>query len=215
MNKNKKLWIGVVSLVLAFLVFSVLLMIQKSMYKEPIYEEVICVKNAVVENVIITEQNANQYFEERRVPTDWIPSNYISDKESLYGMVLKTDLSSGTILTKNMVREYQEYYKEYENLTWIGVPIKELYKGVAGSIRSGDYIDIYILRKEEEIYDCSLIAKGVRVEAAYSEQGLEIKNDSPDGLSQLIIIPMEQEQVAVFYESLAQGDIRIAKHETS
>lgn len=215
MNKNKKLWIGVVSLVLAFLVFSVLLMIQKSMNKEPIYEEVICVKNAVVENVIITEQNANQYFEERRVPIDWIPNGYISDKESLYGMVLKTDLSSGTILTENMVREYQEYYKEYENLTWIGVPIKELYKGVAGSIRSGDYIDIYILCKEEEMYHCNQIAKGVRVEAAYSEQGLEIKNDSPDGLSQLIVIPMEQEQVAVFYESLAQGDIRIAKHETS
>ena len=215
MNKNKKLWVGVVSLVLAFLMFSVLLMIQKNMHKEPEYEEVICVKNEVSKNVIITEQNANQYFETRKVPTDWIPSDYISNIETMYDMILKTDLSSGTILTKNMIRGHKEYYKDYQNLTWIGVPIKELYKGVAGSIRAGDYIDIYILCKEEEVYHCSLIAQGIRVEAAYSEQGTEIKQDSPDGLSQLIVIPMEQEQVAVFYESLAQGDIRIAKHETA
>lgn len=214
MNKNKKLWIGIISLVLAFLMFAVLLMIQKNMNKEPVYADVICVRDTVPKNTVITEQNANQYFSVEKIPVNWLPVGYISDKETLYGMVLETDLSSGTVLTDAMVRKHKEYYTEYQNLTWISVPVKELYGGVAGSIRTGDYIDIYILCKEEEEYQCSLLAEHVRVEAAYSERGLEIKEDSGDGLTQLIVIPMEREQVSVFYEILAQGDIRIAKYES-
>ena len=99
-------------------------------------------------------------------------------------------------------------------MTWISVPIKELYEGVAGSIRVGDYIDIYMLCKENEEYRCSLVAERVRVEATYSDKGAVIGEDSQEGLSQLIIIPMEREQVALFYEVLAQGNIRIAKYET-
>ncbi len=213
MNKNKKLWIGVISLVLAFLMFSVLFMIQKSMQEEPVYAEVICVKDTVSQNMVITEQNVKQYFEVRNIPVDWLPSDYLSDMESLHDMVLGTKLSAGTILTKSMVAGHREYYKEYQDLTWISVPIKELYEGVAGSIRVGDYIDIYMLCKENEDYRCSLVAQRVRVEATYSEQGAEISEDSQEGLSQLIVIPMERDQVALFYEILAQGNIRIAKYE--
>ena len=213
MNKNKKLWIGVISLVLAFLMFSVLFMIQKSMQEEPVYAEVICVKAPVSENLVITKQNVNQYFERKNVPVDWLPSDYVSDMESLHDMVLGTKLSAGTVLTKSMVVEHREYYKEYHELTWISVPIKELYEGVAGSLRVGDYIDVYMLCKENEEYRCSLLAERIRVEATYSDKGTVIEEDSQEGLSQLIIIPMEREQVALFYEILAQGNIRIAKYE--
>lgn len=214
MNKSKKLLVGVISFVLALLMFAVLLMIQKSMNEEPVYEEVICVKSVVPENMVITEQNISQYFEVKKIPSDWLPSEYISDKEELYDMVLRTDLSAGTILAKPMLAAHKAYYKEYENLTWISIPIEELYEGVAGSIRVGDYIDIYMLCEAEEEYRCSLVAEKVRVEATYSERGTVIEEDSQEGLSQLIIIPMEREQVSLFYEILAQGNIRIAKYET-
>ncbi len=213
MNKNKKLWIGVISLVLAFLMFSVLFMIQKSMQEKPVCAEVICVKDTVSQNMVITEQNVNQYFERKNIPVDWLPSDYISNMESLHEMVIGTKLSAGTIMTKSMVTEHREYYKGYQNLTWISVPIKELYEGVAGSLRVGDYIDIYMLCKENEEYRCSLLAEQIRVEATYSDNGTFIEEDSQEGLSQLIIIPMEREQVALFYEILAQGNIRIAKYE--
>ena len=213
MNKNKKLWIGVISFVLAFLMFAVLLMIQKSMNEEPVYEEVICAKCAVARNTIITEQNISRYFEVKKIPTDCLPKEYIADGKELYDMVLEVDLSEGMVLTKPVVTAYKTYYKGYQNLTWISVPIDELYEGVAGSIRVGDYIDIYMLCKEEDEYRCSLVAEKVRVDATYSDQGVAIEENSVDGLSQLIIIPMEREQVPLFYEILAQGNIRIAKYE--
>jgi hypothetical protein len=214
MSKKKKLWIGVTSLVLAFLIFLVLLMIQKNMNKEPTYVEVMCVKEPIAKDTLVTEKNRDRYFEIERIPIDWIPSDYIYEKEKLNGIVLNTILSPGTILTESMVTEYGEYYKNYEELTWISVPVKELYEGVAGSLRSGDYIDVYALSKEEEEYNCRLLAEQVRVEAVYSERGDKIENDNIEGLSQLIVIPMEKAQVALFYEVLAKGNIRIAKYGT-
>lgn len=214
MNKNKKLWIGVISFILAFLMFSVLLMIQKSMNEEPMYEEVLCAKTSVAQNTIITEQNAEKFFELRKVPEKWLPSQYMICLEDTYGMILEADISEGTIMTKTVLTSHKTYYKDYQNLTWISVPIDKLFEGVAGSLRVGDYIDIYMLSKDEEEYHCSLVAEKVRVEATYSVQGDIIEENSTDGQSQLIVIPMEKEQVAVFYEVLAQGNIRIAKYET-
>lgn len=213
MSKNKKLWIGVISLVMAFLLFAVLLMVQQSMKEEPVYEEVMCAKTMVSKNIRITEQNIERYLEQRAVPVTWLPKDYISEPESVYGMVLEADLTEGSILTKTVLTAHHEYYNEYQNLTWISVPIDELYKGVAGRLRVGDYIDIYMLCEAEQGYRCSLVAEKVRVEAAYSDRGTEIGEDNQEGLSQLIVIPMEKEQVAVFYETLAQGNIRIAKYE--
>lgn len=213
MKKDKKLWMGVISFVLAFLLFGVLLMIQSNMRQEPVYEEVICAKVPVVKNTLVTEQNIMQYFERQAVPVDWLPQKYITDAGEVYGKVVEADLSVGTILTTENIKPYETYYEKYSNLTWIGVPINELYAGVAGSLRIGDYIDIYTLQEENGIYMCSLLAENVRIAATYSERGEIIDEEDRDGLSQLIVIPMEKEQVALFYEKLAQGKIRIAKYE--
>lgn len=212
MSKKKKLWIGLTSLIVAFLMFSVLLVIQKNRNPEPIYVDVVCIREPVPEDTLVTEDNIERYFETRKIPMDWIPSNYVNQKEHLLGKVLKTSLTSGTVLTTAMVTEYCEYYKDYEELTWISVPIHELYEGVAGSLRIGDYIDIYALSEENEEYSCRMVAERVRVEAAYSERGDGIETNSPEGLCQLIVIPMEKEHVALFYETIAKGNIRIAKY---
>ena len=104
MKKNKKLWIGVISFVLAFLLFVVLLMIQSSMKEEPVYEEVICARVSVAKNTLITEQNITQYFERQAVPVDWLPQKYITDAGEVYGKVVEADLSVGTILTKSNIK---------------------------------------------------------------------------------------------------------------
>ena len=213
MNKNKKLWVGAISVVLAFLLFVVLLMIQRNMLEEPVYKEVICAKVAVSESTLITEQNISQYFERKAMPVDWLPQKYISDAGDVYGKVVEADLSVGTILTAKNIKPYEAFYEAYKNLTWIGVPIEELYAGVAGTLRAGDYIDIYTLYEVEGLPMCSLLAENVRIAAAYSQKGEKIDTDNTEGLSQLIVIPMEKEQVPLFYQNLVRGKIRIAKYE--
>ena len=213
MNKNKKLWIGIISLTLAILLFAILLIVRSSMQEEPEYKTVLCAKTSISEDMQITQKNAEQYLEEKAVPSEWLPEDYITEWKQIYDMVLKTDISAGTVMTRSMVTAYHELYANYRQLTWISVPIKELFQGVAGSLRIGDYVDIYSICQAEDQYQCNLLAERVRIEDSYNIQGVAVDENSPDGLTQLIVIPMEKEQVAAFYEKLAQGNIRVAKYE--
>ncbi len=163
MRKYKKLWLGLISVGLALLVFIILMLIQQSMRKEPIYDEVL--------------------------------------------------IANTTETTTEMIREAPlQEYAEYECLTWISISVKELYEGVAGTLREGDYIDIYTLWKEGEEVRSQLLAEHVRIKETFNTQGVQI-DAGKEGLSQLIVVPIEKNQVSVFYEMLAKGNIRIAKYE--
>ncbi len=107
---------------------------------------------------------------------------------------------------------YLQEYDGYECLTWVSISIKELYEGVAGTLREGDYIDIYTVWKEGEEVCSQRLAEHVRIKETFNAQGVQIE-DEKEGLSQLIVVPIEKEQVSVFYEMLAKGNIRIAKYE--
>lgn len=213
MKKNKKLGIGVISLSLALLLFAVLLMIQKSMMEEPAMERVLCAKAKIPEHVVITEENISLYVQAQEIPVMWLPEGYISDMEQLYGQISETEVAKGSILNSASFELYNVYYEDYRELSWISVPIKELYEGVAGCLRPGDLIDIYLLREEDKQYVCEILEERVPIAASYSSQGTSIEAGNEDGLCQLIVIPIEKEYAAQFYEKLAQGNIRIAKYE--
>jgi len=144
---------------------------------------------------------------------EWLPEQCLTDWQKVYDKVWKTDMSKGTLLTDAFLEEYQALYRQYQELTWISVPIKELYQGVAGSLRTGDYVDVYFIGQQEENVKCEILTERVRIAQAYSSQGQTITEDNAEGLTQLIVIPMEKAKVAAFYEKLSQGNIRIAKYE--
>lgn len=213
MNKHKKIWIGIISLGLALLLFAVLIMIQQSMMEEPESTWVICAKANIPENMVLTEENISLYVVKQEIPIMWLPEGYISSEEQLQGMIAETEIVKGSILSSAVFTAYDKYYEGYQELSWISVPIKELYEGVAGSLRQGDYIDIYIIQEADGEYVCELLKERVPIAAAYTNQGAAIKTDNKEGLCQLIVIPIEKEHAAQFYEKLAQGNIRIAKYE--
>lgn len=213
MNKNKKVWIGMISIGLALLLFAVLMMIQQSMLKEPEKERVLYARTKIPQNTMITEENISLYIEEQDIPVMWLPEGYVSERKLLYGMISTGEIAKGSILNQNIWKSYEEYYDNYEELNWISVPIDELYKGVAGSLRDGDYIDIYLIYEEDKTYVCEMLAEKVRIESVYSSQGERIGVDDKEGLCQLIVIPIEKKDTSVFYEKLVQGNIRIAKYE--
>jgi hypothetical protein len=213
MNKKKKIWIGVISLVLALLLFMVLMVIQQSMQAKPESKCVLFAKEGIPQSVVLTEENIPTYTEEKEIPVMWLPEGYISSTEQLKGMISSVKIAKGSILNQEEFIVYDDYYAGYQELSWISVPIKELYEGVAGSLRTGDYIDIYLVKEEDKQYFCEVLEERVPIAAAYSNQGTVIGGDSTNGLTQLIVIPIEKQNVAQFYERLAQGNIRIAKYE--
>jgi hypothetical protein len=193
--------------------FTVLLVIQQSMLEKPESKWVLCAKEGIPKSVILTEDNMDTYTEKKEIPIMWLPEGYISSVEEIKGMISKVKVAKGSILDSAEFSVYDEYYVGYQELSWISVPIKELYEGVAGSLRAGDYIDIYLVREEDDEYYCESLEERVPIAAAYSNQGIVIEGDDEEGLTQLIVIPIEKQKVASFYERLAQGNIRIAKYE--
>ena len=212
MKKHKNLWIGAVSVGLALLVFCVLLLVQKNMKEEPVYEPVLCAKERIEEQVVITEENASKYVEIKNVPQDFVPEQSFKMVSDLYGKMFLSTVTKGSVLTEVMCEKFNKDYKNYDCLTWISVPVKELYEGVAGSIRKGDYIDIYTLWKDGDAACSQLLLEHVRVQETFSAQGNSIEGNE-DGLSQLLVVPIEKGQVATFFELLAKGNVRIAKYE--
>jgi len=212
MSKYKKLWLGLASVVLAFLLFGALLVVQQATKKEPVYEEVFCAKKSIGSGVVITEENALAYIEVRKMPQEYVPEGYLKSQIELYGKVFVGEVTQGSVLTKTMCEPCLTDYENYQHLTWISVPVKELYEGVAGTLRAGDYIDIYTLWKEGDVITSKCLAEHVRIKETYTAQGVCIE-EGDQGLSQLIVIPLEKEQVSVFYEMLAKGNVRIARYE--
>ena len=212
MKKHKNLWISISSIVLAMLIFSVLLLIQQSMKKEPELKTILCAKEGIEKQVVITKENASRYLEERQVPVALVPEGVPGAAEELYGQMTLVDVTKGSILTKSMCAMFGKEYQDYECLSWVSVPVKELYEGVAGTVRAGDYIDIYSLWREGDEMCSERLLEHVQVQGVFSAQGKEIEGNE-SGLSQLIIVPIERKEVAAFYEKLAKGNVRIAKYE--
>ena len=150
----------------------------------------------------------------KKIPVEFVPEHSVEVVSDLYEQVFLTDVAKGSILTKGMSEDFHKDYQSYDCLTWVSLPVKELYEGVAGTIRKGDYIDIYTLWKEGDVMYSQLLLEYVRVQETYTAQGALIKGKE-EGLSQLIVVPIEKGQVAHFYEMLAKGNIRIAKYEES
>ena len=136
----------------------------------------------------------------------------VKTEKDLYGQMFLIDVAKGSILSKEMYVTLGKEYQGYEALTWVGIPIKELYEGVAGTIRTGDYIDLYTLWKEGDCMQSELLLDHVQVQAAFSAQGKKIEGNE-SGLTQLIVVPIERKEVAIFYEKLAKGNVRIAQYE--
>lgn len=213
MKSKKKIWIGIVSLVLALLLFAALLLIEASMKKEPPYKRVVCVKEKTAPGTRYQEHNIEELLEMKNVPESLLPEGCLLSLEEAANAVTQSSLSKGSILTKAVLKEYEDYYEAYDCLTWVSLPLEQLFEGVAGTLRPGDYLDIYTIREQEEAFHCELLAGRVRVESAYTSQGVKVTTQDTDSLCQLLVIPMEQGKVSLFYEQLAQGKIRIAKYE--
>ena len=214
MQKYKKLWLGLMSIGLSLLMFIVLVIVQRSMQEEPVYEKVLCAKKEITSDILLKEENISQYVEVRDIPVTYLPDGYLKANTKLDHKMLLFCVSEGTVLTKNMIEDFLPKEEKYQTLMWVSVPIKELYEGVAGTLRPGDYIDIYAVRKEGEEMQSNLLAEHVRIKETYNTQGTLV-GDEKTGLSQLIVIPLEKKEVATFYEMLAKGNIRIAKYEES
>lgn len=201
---------AVIGLVLAVVLFITLLNVEARMLAN--YEEgmVVVAAEPIMENTEINEANLAQYFvlESRRL-TD-VPDQAYRSLEDMVGCYVQSDIDPESMITKAMLGELQVQQKD---TVLLGLNMEALEQSVVGTLRTGDRIDIYTVKlDEEEEVVVEQALTGILVDRSYTSAGVAITKDDTTSVAQYITIPIHKDAVGMLYEALEERRVEIVKH---
>ena len=200
----------ILGMVLAVVLFITLLNVETKMLAE--YEEgmVAVATGPIEENTEITKENLNQYFtlESRRL-NDIPKASYVT-LEDMVGSFVQSDIDEGSMITKSMLGELQVPKKD---TVLLGINMEALEQSVVGILRTGDTIDIYTVKlNEEEEVEVEQALSGIVVDRSYTSEGASITKEDTTSVAQYITIPIHKDAVGMLYEALEERRVEIVKH---
>lgn len=171
-----------------------------------------------------TEDNINSYVVIKEIDKSIIPEGAITDLTELVGKSTRVELKVGTPITTTMLYEENELYASMEEPKELALSASDLIQGVSGIIRTGDYIDVYLLSKSQTTYSLSdeqmqtfntntgePILKHVYVSGAFDAAGKIIPNSDKTTACQRFNIVLDKKDASAFYKGLLDGNIYIQK----
>lgn len=205
-----KKWLAVVSVALttAAIVFIMLLNVEKTMLEDYEKTTVVVAKTEIAKGVTLTEENIGQYVEEKEVPLDMVPT-YAFTMDEVISCVASNTIYEGVIISDGIVEKKEEVIKELREPMIVGFGADDLYQVVGGVLRPGDRIDIYHIGKEENasVY----VWENIYIEEVFDNSGASLSRSDTTTPAQRINVYMEETEVALFFEVLEKGTVRVAK----
>ena len=86
MKEKRKIWIGVISTVLAVLIFIAVLCIQMAGQEEITYITVVSAKTQIARNTVLTASDLETLLELKQVPEEYVPEEALLSLDGLVGM---------------------------------------------------------------------------------------------------------------------------------
>ena len=226
-NKRNNLRRIAVAAFVALVVFVAITVIQSSILNQEERVEAYQVIKNINSGTKITKSNIDKYFALKDVQVSLIPDGYLTDKKQLLDKFVNRNYRARDIITDDGVSDTEGLYKSnITNPVEISFDASGLDAAVAGTIREGDYINIYGLKtqqsnngaaKKMEI-DSSYTFQHVYVEAAMDASGNKIETGakSDDAKSQtatMFTLVLSEKDCGLFAEMIANcGDnIRLGK----
>lgn len=209
-NRQGKVWPVVLCLLLAAGVFALLLNVEARQMAQYEKGSVVIAIADVPEAKEITEKNLAELFAVEERPLTDIPDAAYLKPEELIGQYAQNSIDTGSMITKSMVGELR---KDFGDSVLLGVNMEALDQSVAGTLRAGDVIDIYTVKVDEEknvLVEKAL--ENVTIERSYTSSGAAILKEDDTSISQYVTIPVHQDAVGLFYQSLENRRIEIVKH---
>ena len=219
-NRRNNLRRTLISAAVAFVLFVALTVIQGSILNQEKKDTVYQVIKDIAINTRITEENFNEYFKLKEVQISLIPNNYITEKSQIIGKYIKREYKVNDIVTTAGVRDVEKEYKDgIENPIEISFDISSLGSGVAGTLREGDFINIYGISRGEGdsaggyILNKELTFEKVYIAAAFDGSGNRIKtlDISDSNTVTMLTLIISEKDAAKFTEMLSNCQIHVAK----
>lgn len=205
-----KVWPVVLCMLLASGVFVLLLNVETRKLSQYETGNVVVAVSDVTEAKEITEKNLAEYFVVEERPLSDIPEAAYLSLDELVGQYVQNDIDAGSVITESMLGELQN---SYGDAVLLGVNMEALSQSVAGTLRTGDVIDIYTVKVEED--DVVVVEKAlskVTIDRSYTSAGVAILKDDESSIAQYITIPVHKDAVGTFYQALEDRRIEIVKH---
>jgi len=209
-KEKEKIWHILVCLLLAGMLFVFLLNVEKRQLENYEKGRVVVAIEDVADNTEITPENVTQYFAlEERTLTD-IPKAAYTDMQALVGFFAEGGIDKGSMVTKRM---FGKLGTVSADMVFLSIDMEALDQSVAGTLRAGDRIDIYTVKKEQD-KDAAVteVLSSVIIERSYTGSGISIQKEDTTSIAQYIIIPIHKDAVEAFYEALESKKIQIVKH---
>lgn len=200
---------GVIAALLsAVAVFAVMVQMEKNILTQ--YEKgmIYVASTEIPKGEVVTEDNYTRFFTAQQLDSSCIPVSAISSPDQIRGLVAKTDIEQGVLLTAGMFEPLNEVLEAMEKPVIAGFKAEDLYQVVSGVLRSGDRVNIYSV-KEEEV---TLVWQNVFVQQVFDASGTSIAGGDTVTAAQRINVYLDQEDVERFYGELAAGSLRVVKN---
>lgn len=222
-NKRNNLRRIAVAAFVALVVFVAITVIQSSILNQEERVEAYQVIKNMDSGTKITKGNIDKYFALKDVQVSLIPDGYLTDKKQLLDKFVNRNYRARDIVTDDGISDTEGLYKSnITNPVEISFDASGLDAAVAGTIREGDYINIYGLKTQQsgdtrkmEI-DSSYTFQHVYVEEAMDASGNRIATGANSDGSQtatMFTLVLSEKDCGLFAEMIANcGDnIRLGK----
>lgn len=133
--------IGAFAIVAAFVVFIVLTVIQNYFKSEVPSSFVVVAITNVPDGVMLTQENIPIYFAMEERANDTIPADCYKSGAELVGKITGRNIAAREIITGNCVIT-EDFFADIEEPIVISLDIDKIGRAVAGTIRTGDVVDI-------------------------------------------------------------------------
>lgn len=192
----------------AVAVFAVMVQMEKNILTQYEKEVIYVAAAAIPRGETVTEENYARFFVQQQLDSSCVPATAISSPDQIRGLVAKTEIEQGVLLTTGMFEPVDEILSAMEHPVIAGFKAEDLYQVVSGVLRSGDRVNIYSV-KEEEV---TLVWQDIFVQQVFDASGAAIASGDGVTAAQRINVYLDQADVERFYGELASGSLRVVKN---
>lgn len=198
----------IAALISAVAVFTVMVQMEKNILTQYEKGTIYVSATEVPRGEIVTEDNYSKYFAQQQLDSSCIPATALCSPDQIRGLVAKTDIEKGVLLTTGMFEPVDEVLAAMEKPVIAGFKAEDLYQVVSGVLRSGDRVNIYSVKEEAVI----LVWQDIFVQQVFDASGTAIASGDTVTAAQRINVYLDQADVERFYGELASGSLRVVKN---
>lgn len=208
-----------ISALVAFILFIALTIIQSSILNQETKVTVYQVQKDIYNGTKVTEDNFNEYFATKAVQASLIPDGYITDSSLIIGKFVNRDYKARDVITVDGLNDSEALYNSnIEHPVKLSFQVGNLSDSVSGTIREGDYINIYGMKNGKNsdgevvlLTNQTYTFKHIYIERAYNSAGDIIDTADKNSEALMFTIIIEEDDVALFNEMVANCNLKLVK----